>query len=82
MKKEAKNRDQLKLKNMVSAPKPKEGENFKLLVLDEYGWSLVYWLDSFEGSSAGWYGDNCNDLRNPKGWIVATSELVAEYLED
>ncbi len=71
------------LKPMATAPRPKDGEHFRLLVLDEWhemgepvrDWKLVYWLDAFDGQPAGWYGKNCGDLRHPVGWVLATSEL-------
>lgn len=73
----------LELKAMASAPKPREDEDFRLLVLDEWmemgqpcrGWTLVYWLDAFDGRPAGWHGQNCADLRHPVGWILRTSDL-------
>lgn len=73
----------LSIMPMSSAPKPKEGEHFKLLALDEWtesgvacrGWRLVYWLDAFDGRPAGWHGSDCGDLRHPLGWVLATSEL-------
>ena len=73
----------LAIKPMASAPRPKDGEYVHLLVLDEWteggqisrAWNLVYWLDAFDGRPAGWYGNNCGDLRNPQGWILSTAEL-------
>lgn len=70
----------LKLKPMASAPALKDGEPAKLLVLNEgeegvRSWELVYWLDAFDGRPAGWYGRNCVDLRNPVGWVLATTDL-------
>lgn len=73
----------VQLKPMATAPKPKEDEFMKLLVLDEWyemgqpcrGWSFVYWLEAFDGRPAGWYGRDCGDLRHPVGWILSTSDL-------
>jgi hypothetical protein len=66
------------LKTMRTAPRPKGDEFVQLLVLDEWlelgapvrAWKLVYWLDAFDGRSAGWYGNNCGDLRQPAGWLM------------
>lgn len=73
----------LDLKPMASAPRPKEGEHFKLLVLDEWsemgqpvrGWALVYWLEAFDGQPAGWYELHSGDLRHPVGWVLRTDAL-------
>jgi hypothetical protein len=73
----------LTIKPMSSAPRPKEGEHFKLLALDQWtdsgmlcqGWKLVYWLDAFERMPAGWYGDHSGDLRHPLGWVLSTNDL-------
>jgi hypothetical protein len=73
----------LRLKPMASAPKPKENEYFKVLVLDEWweggeltqGWKMVYWLDAFDGRPAGWHEKHCGDLRSPLGWVLTTAEL-------
>lgn len=77
--------NQFVLQPMSTAPIPKDDEYFQLLVLEQYtdsysqelikSWSLVYWLDAFDGRPAGWYGNHCTDLRNPIGWILSTSSL-------
>jgi hypothetical protein len=74
----------LKLKPMATAPKPKDDEYVQLLVLEEFqedphtsqAWRFVYWLDAFDGRPAGWYGNNCGDLRNPLGWVLTTKQLA------
>lgn len=71
------------LKPMATAPKPKEDEDLRLLVVDEWyemgkpcrGYAFVYWLDAFDGRPEGWYGKNGSDLRHPVGWILSTRDL-------
>ena len=74
----------LSLKPMATAPRPKYDEQFRLLVLDEWteceglverDWRLVYWLEAWDGRPAGWYGNNCGDLRHPVGWVLSTASL-------
>lgn len=74
---------EMAMKPMSSAPKPVGDEHFKILALDEWtesgqvcrGWALLYWLDAFDGSPAGWHGENCGDLRHPLGWVMTTRDL-------
>lgn len=55
---------EMPLMPMATAPRTNSGD--KLLVVDEFmdygqvcrAWSLVYWLDAFDGNPAGWYGKN------------------------
>ena len=73
------------LKPMATAPRPKDGEHFKVLVLDEWheagmqcrGWKLVYWVDAWGDMPAGWCHRGHGDFRHPLGWVLTTLDLPA-----
>lgn len=78
----------LQLKPMYTAPKVGGGAEGRLLALTEHlecgmtvqTWTLVYWLEAFDGRVEGWYGHNCGDLRHPIGWTLVTADLPTKIV--